>query len=573
MSKYIVSARKYRPSTFDTVVGQESITSTLKNALSKNQLAQSFLFCGPRGVGKTTSARILAKTINCSNRTENFEACNECESCKSFNEGHSLNIYELDAASNNTVDGIRSLIEQVRFAPQLGDYKVYIIDEVHMLSQGAFNAFLKTLEEPPAHAIFILATTERHKILPTILSRCQIFNFKRIEIKDMVTHLAKIATEEGVQFEEDALHIVATKADGALRDALSIFDQLVSFSGGNLTYDSVIENLNVLDFDYYFKISESILGKNIPNCIVTLDEILSKGFDGHLFISGLGSHFRNILMCKDENTASLIETSDNIRTKYEEQAQLYSEALLMNLLNICSHTDVQYKSSKNQRLLLEVSLMQMCSADASILHSEEQKKKFKITAKFRGVPPERIRANSNTNKSTSSPSPAPSGKVINPTRVRVQDVKERLSTISINQVLHQKAQQPKVLQEEVHAIEEAFTEEEMQKYWKSMGFQYQDAPDFYSSITKYQPQLKEGFLIEYPFDNTAQIQDFEVKRPEMLSYLRSKLRNYSITIEAVLQESEGSSHVYTATEKFNFLKEKNPALEKLKDLLDLDIII
>ncbi len=364
MEKFVVSARKYRPATFDSVVGQGSITSTLKNALGRNQLAQAFLFCGPRGVGKTTCARILAKTINCTNLNENKEACNTCPSCESFNQGSSLNIYELDAASNNSVDDIRSLVDQVRFAPQMGEYKVYIIDEVHMLSASAFNAFLKTLEEPPAHAIFILATTERHKILPTILSRCQIFNFNRISVDNIREHLSGIATKEDIQAEDDALQIIAQKADGALRDALSIFDQIVSFSGKNVTYQDVLENLNVLDYDYYFRIIDSVLDKNIPECIMTLNEVLNKGFDGHNFLAGIGEHSRNLLMCKDKKTVTLLETSENIAAKYKEQANKCSEQLLMNLLNICSYADTRYKGSKNQRLLLEVTLMQMCSADA-----------------------------------------------------------------------------------------------------------------------------------------------------------------------------------------------------------------
>ena len=364
MGKFVVSARKYRPNSFDSVVGQESITSTLKNALSRQQLAQAFLFCGPRGVGKTTCARILAKTINCTNVNENNEACNQCESCTSFIEGSSLNIYELDAASNNSVDDIRNLVDQVRFAPQMGEYKVYIIDEVHMLSASAFNAFLKTLEEPPAHAIFILATTERHKILPTILSRCQIFNFNRISVDNIRGHLKGIAQEESIEAEDDALQIIAQKADGALRDALSIFDQIVSFSGNTITYQNVIDNLNVLDYDYYFRIIDAVLSKNIPECVLVLNDVLENGFDGHNFLAGIGEHARNLLMCKDEKTITLLETSENIQAKYLEQSSKCSEVLLMNLLNICSHADTRYKGSKNQRLLLEVTLMQMCSADA-----------------------------------------------------------------------------------------------------------------------------------------------------------------------------------------------------------------
>lgn len=370
MENFVVSARKYRPATFDSVVGQHSITSTLKNAIKTNHLAQAFLFCGPRGVGKTTCARILAKSINCFNITNTIEACNECDSCKSFNEGQSLNIYELDAASNNSVDDIRNLVDQVRFAPQLGTHKVYIIDEVHMLSNQAFNAFLKTLEEPPKHAIFILATTEKHKIIPTILSRCQIFDFNRIQIEDISAHLASIAQKEGITAEPDALHIIAQKADGALRDALSIFDQIVSFSGNNITYQHVIENLNILDYDYYFKITDEILEHHIHNALIIYNEILQKGFDGHNFIYGLSEHFRNLLVCQDAITLSLLEHGENIKEKYKQQASKSSTLQLVDFLSIISKADSTFKNSKNQRLVVEIMLMQLCSKS-----NEQEKKK------------------------------------------------------------------------------------------------------------------------------------------------------------------------------------------------------
>jgi DNA polymerase-3 subunit gamma/tau len=374
MENFVVSARKYRPATFDTVVGQLSITNTLKNAIKTQHLAQAFLFCGPRGVGKTTCARILAKTINCFSRTETIEACNNCDSCNSFNEGASLNIYELDAASNNSVDDIRNLVDQVRVAPQIGSHKVYIIDEVHMLSNAAFNAFLKTLEEPPAHAIFILATTEKHKIIPTILSRCQIFDFNRIGIQDIAEHLQFIAKNEGVKAEEEALNIVAQKADGALRDALSIFDQLVSFAGNELTYSAVLENLNILDYDYYFKATKNLLEGNISQSLLLFNEILNRGFNGHLFMNGLASHFRNLMVCKDTSTVELLEVGKSVQSKYISQSKEASMAFLLPALEICRQCDIQYKGSKNQRLLVELSLMQL----ASILtdtNSSVQKKK------------------------------------------------------------------------------------------------------------------------------------------------------------------------------------------------------
>jgi DNA polymerase-3 subunit gamma/tau len=370
MSEFIVSARKYRPQTFDTVVGQLAITSTLKNAIKTDHLAQAFLFCGSRGVGKTTSARILAKTINCFNRSENIEACDQCDSCQSFNTGNSLNVYELDAASNNSVDDIRALIDQVRVAPQLGNHKIYIIDEVHMLSNQAFNAFLKTLEEPPKHAIFILATTEKHKIIPTILSRCQIFDFNRIKVKDIADHLGSIAIKESITAEPEALHLIAQKADGALRDALSIFDQIVTFVGTNLSYKSVIENLNILDYDYYFRIIESTQKEDIPSALLLLNDIYEKGFDGHNFIVGLADHYRNLLICKDTRTAKLLEVGESLEQRYIEQSKELDGHLILRALAVLSKTDVDYKASKNQRLLVEMALMQLCS----LLQEQEKKK-------------------------------------------------------------------------------------------------------------------------------------------------------------------------------------------------------
>lgn len=361
MGDFIVSARKYRPDTFQSVVGQESITTTLKNAIRTDHLAQAYLFCGPRGIGKTTCARIFAKTINCFKISADFEACNQCESCKSFNLNRSFNIHELDAASNNSVDDIRNLIDQVRIPPQVGRYSVYIIDEVHMLSQSAFNAFLKTLEEPPKHAIFILATTEKHKILPTILSRCQIYDFNRIKINDITKYLEKIAIAEDIEYEPDALNIIANKADGSLRDALSIFDQIVSFSGTKITYQKVIENLNVLDFEYYFKLTDYFLNSVISEALLVFDEVLSKGFDAHNFINGLSRHFRDLLVCKMKNTIQLLEVGDSFKDKYIEQSSKCDDEFLFSCLEICNSCDLSYKQSKNQRLHVELTLVKLCN--------------------------------------------------------------------------------------------------------------------------------------------------------------------------------------------------------------------
>ncbi|PKO98540.1 MAG: DNA polymerase III subunit gamma/tau, partial [Bacteroidetes bacterium HGW-Bacteroidetes-9] len=360
MENFIVSARKYRPASFATVVGQDSITNTLKNAIRNQQIAQAFLFTGPRGVGKTTCARIMAKTINCENITPEGEACNTCPSCVSFTKSSSFNIYELDAASNNSVDDIRNLVDQVRIPPQMGKYKVYIIDEVHMLSQQAFNAFLKTLEEPPAYAKFILATTEKHKIMPTILSRCQIFDFRRIGVEDIANHLAYVAESEKIEAESDALHVIAQKADGALRDALSMFDQLVSFAGNSLTYRQVIENLNVLDHDYYFRITDFILSGNISSTLLTLNEIIENGFEGQHFITGLAQHLRDLLISQDKETVKLLETSVNIRALYLQQAGKCKTEFLLKALDTCNDYDINYRISNNKRLHLEIALMQLC---------------------------------------------------------------------------------------------------------------------------------------------------------------------------------------------------------------------
>ncbi|HUM51020.1 MAG TPA: DNA polymerase III subunit gamma/tau [Chitinophagales bacterium] len=366
MENFIVSARKYRPSKFLDVVGQEQVSDTLKKALSTGKLAQSFLFCGPRGVGKTTCARILAKAINCENPSADFEPCNECNSCVSFNQNASFNIFELDAASNNSVDDIRTLVDQVRFAPQSGKYKVYIIDEVHMLSSGAFNAFLKTLEEPPSYAIFILATTEKHKIIPTILSRCQIFDFRRISDKDIVKQLQKICESEGVSAEPSALHVIAQKADGGLRDALSLFDKIVSYAGKKVTYQDVITNLNILDFEYYFKITEYFMTEDSAAVLNAYNEIVNNGFDGEMFLVGMAEHFRNLLICKDEKTTHLLEAADDIKDKYFQQANLVNDTFLLNALTTINKCDIDYKTAKNKRLLVELALLKICFLNTQI---------------------------------------------------------------------------------------------------------------------------------------------------------------------------------------------------------------
>ncbi|WP_158861143.1 DNA polymerase III subunit gamma/tau [Lunatibacter salilacus] len=380
MENFVVSARKYRPSDFKSVVGQQHITTTLKNAIKNDHLAQAFLFCGPRGVGKTTCARILAKTINCENITGDFEACNTCDSCLSFNANSSFNVHELDAASNNSVEDIRNLVDQVRYAPQKGKYKIYIIDEVHMLSNQAFNAFLKTLEEPPKYAIFILATTEKHKIIPTILSRCQIFDFNRIQISDITDHLKFIAEKETITYEEEALRLIATKADGALRDALSIFDLIVTFSDGNkITYQETINNLHILDYDYYFRVTDALLDESIAESLLIFDEILKKGFDGHNFLVGLSEHFRELMVSKDPATIPLLQVSESAQQRYRDQSQRTSLSFLLSALNMSNQSDLSYKSSKNQRLHVELLLMKLAKLPRAVslaaLVQEDAKKK------------------------------------------------------------------------------------------------------------------------------------------------------------------------------------------------------
>ena len=383
MSDFVVSARKYRPSTFTDVVGQSAITTTLSKAIKDNHLAQSFLFCGPRGVGKTTCARILAKTINCENISENVEACDTCESCTSFNEQHSFNIHELDAASNNSVDDIRNLVDQVRFAPQVGEYSIYIIDEVHMLSSAAFNAFLKTLEEPPKHAIFILATTEKHKIIPTILSRCQIFDFKSIGMNDIISHLEYVSKSEGINAEKDALHIVAQKAGGSLRDSLSMFDRLVDSTDLSITYKSVIENLNILDHDYYLKITNQIISNDVSSVLLTINEILQNGFDAHQFIMGLASHLRDLLVCKDPQTLVLLDKGEELKSKYLSQSENCELSFLIKALRMCNKCDVEYRASKNQRLLVELTLLKMTTIGQFV--SEKKNNNSQIIAPAKKV--------------------------------------------------------------------------------------------------------------------------------------------------------------------------------------------
>lgn len=591
MENFIVSARKYRPATFDTVVGQSSITTTLKNAIKSNHLAQAFLFCGPRGVGKTTCARILAKTINCFQITENIEACNECESCVSFNQGHSLNIYELDAASNNSVEDIRNLVDQVRFAPQLGKYKIYIIDEVHMLSTAAFNAFLKTLEEPPAHAIFILATTEKHKIIPTILSRCQIFDFNRIGIEDMANHLGFIASSEGVAAEPDALHIIAQKADGALRDACSIFDRIVTFAGNNVTYKAVIDNLNILDYDYYFRVTNHILQGDISNCLLTFNEILSNGFDGHNFIGGLSEHFRNLLVAQDPVTVQLLEVGVNIREKYKAQSQQCGRQFLLSALDVANKCDLNYRISRSPRLLVELTLMQLCSLQQTGATAGIPEKKTSI------VPPNAVQSSAPaaSNPTPGPAMPAPAAQITQPqtesartsagggafpkitveAAAQVAEKKPALpSGLSLKSMLTKnKVEDTAELISTKDLPESDFTLDQLVKCWSAYAesIRGHGKVSLYTTLCMRQPELKERFIAYFQLDNKVQEDALKAEMPELLAYLRSKLNNYSIVIETEINKVAAEKRPYTAQDKFRRMTEINPVIQEFRQKLDLDL--
>ncbi|MFI5220336.1 MAG: DNA polymerase III subunit gamma/tau [Bacteroidia bacterium] len=571
MSDFIVSARKYRPATFDTVIGQLPITTTLKNAIRNKHLAQAFLFCGPRGVGKTTCARILAKTINCTNLSDNTEACNQCESCVSFANNQSFNIYELDAASNNSVEDIRNLVDQVRFPPQSGKYKIYIIDEVHMLSQSAFNAFLKTLEEPPSYAIFILATTEKYKIIPTILSRCQIFDFNRIKTDDIAKYLEWISENEKVTAEPDALHIIAQKADGALRDALSIFDQIVSFSGNKVTYKDVISNLNVLDYDYYFRITDYILANNLSSMLLTFNELLGEGFDGHHFIHGLSSHFRDLLVCKDASTLQLLEVSKSIKEKYEKQSQQISAVILFHLLDIANKCDVEYRSAKNQRLHIELALIKMSRLQAN----DPAEKKT----------PDQIVLKDILAKQHPEPSLVKSEPVIMPVaeepkpKYESQQKTTSIKTPSIK--LPSSGRKPDISNgnisqtSETHLLleDKIFSEDELFSAWNEYAAKVNDASrkHLYSTLNKRKPVLKNDFSIEFTVDHKVQADDLIAERNVLLPFLKNKLGNQKITfVPVIIEAKDKTDEAYTPSEKFNKMAEKNPALNVLKKKFDLE---
>jgi len=583
MEHFIVSARKYRPTQFKDVVGQQAITNTLESAIKNNHLAQALLFTGPRGVGKTTCARILAKQIN-QDGTEKPE------------EDFAFNIFELDAASNNSVDDIRNLIDQVRIPPQVGNYKVYIIDEVHMLSSAAFNAFLKTLEEPPSHAIFILATTEKHKIIPTILSRCQIFDFRRISVKDIKGHLVTVAEAEGINADDDALHIIAQKADGALRDALSIFDRVVSFSGKNLTREAVTENLNVLDYTYFFQVTKLLLENKIPNTLLLYNDILSKGFDGHHFIMGLASHFRDLLVCKNPETIELIEVGEQVKAMYLEQSKSTTHTFLIESIEIANTCDLKFKTSRNQRLLVELCLMQL----ASITFVASEKKKPNLNSGKNSVnfviPPSYFSKEKNEITIVSEPKQEPiSEKAIPEEKIETSEEQTKKPEIAIQinpQLIAERnakkvsalslksIQKKKQLKEDIAANKpvnvdfptEEFTKKEMVTAWNKYAKKIESEGKFnlLSHLTMGIPKLQENVIhLEYP--NTTIKVEVERAKHDLLSYLKESLQNYDLDLDITVNETAEKRYAYTTREKYEKLKEKNPLIETLRKEFNLDV--
>ena len=575
MENFIVSARKYRPVIFDDVVGQESITLTLKNAIKTNHLAQAYLFCGPRGVGKTTCARILAKTINCQNLTDKIEACGKCESCQAFDSSRSYNIHELDAASNNKVDDIRTLTDQVKIPPQVGRYSVYIIDEVHMLSTSAFNAFLKTLEEPPPHAVFILATTEKQKIIPTILSRCQIFDFHRITIDDIVNRLQYVAEQENVESEQEALQIIAQKSDGSMRDALSILDQIVSYKGKTITYADVIENLNVLDYEYYLRATDAFLSGDVASSLLLFNDILEKGFDGHNFIAGLSSHFRNLLVCKDEVTLKLVEAGSAIRSRYREQTLRCPLEFLYKGLEILSACDIYYRTSKNQKLHVELALIKLAAINAD--NSRKQYEDAAKSAGKQGDPAISVSKEIPAEKPAERPDikikeeQAP-GKKNEYSPAKSFSIKERLKKQQENSDAAGVDEDKDDYSAASDEDNKEFDESELTEAWKSFGDTLKTGNPRMSSIIKaMKPVIEDNTEIILELSNKAQKDYFDQKyKHDMVSHLKRELSNSKIEFHTRVSEKKDDSTPYTEEEKYRYLANKNPAVDKLRNEFGLE---
>ena len=603
MENYIVSARKYRPSTFESVVGQRALTTTLKNAIATGQLAHAYLFCGPRGVGKTTCARIFAKTINCMSPTADGEACNQCESCTAFNEQRSYNIHELDAASNNSVDDIRQLVEQVRIPPQIGKYKVYIIDEVHMLSASAFNAFLKTLEEPPRHAIFILATTEKHKILPTILSRCQIYDFSRIGVEDTVAHLAYVASKEGITAEPEALNVIALKADGGMRDALSIFDQVVSFTGGHITYKSVIENLNVLDYEYYFKLTGFFLENKISDALLLLNDVLNKGFDGSHFITGLSSHLRDLLVSKDPATLPLLEVGASIRERYQAQAQQCPLPFLYRAMKLCNDCDLNYRASKNKRLLVELTLIQVAQLtaeedDGANGRSPKQAIKPIFTQPAAAQQPQAtaampqqtvqpaVQTNSTPQPAATQHSNATTPHTTPAAVLMAQGREEKKIPVMKMSGLGVSIKRPHIEEEQRNpssnptAAHQAaqpeedyiFNERDLNYYWQEYAGRM---PKEQVAIAKRMQNMRITLINDTTFeavvDNEIVAKEFTGMIPTLQNYLRTRLKNRKVTMTVRISAPTEKVRAYGRVEKFQMMAQKNSALLQLKEEFGLEL--
>ena len=578
MENYIVSARKYRPTTFESVVGQEALTQTLRNAIRTNHLAHAYLFCGPRGVGKTTCARIFAKTINCLDPTAEHDACNECESCTAFNEQRSFNIHELDAASNNSVEDIRSLIDQVRIPPQIGKYSVYIIDEVHMLSQGAFNALLKTLEEPPSYAIFILATTEKHKVLATILSRCQVYDFSRITVADTIHHLQYVAQQEGVNVSEEALNVVAQKADGGMRDALSIFDQMVSFCGNNISYEQAIAVLNVLDTDYYFRLVDAALSGDVSGALLLLNDVLQKGFDAGHFVTGFAQHLRDVLVSKDAATIQLLEASEAIRQHYQEQAQRCAAKWLFNALDIMNTCDIQYRTAKNKRLTVELALVKLCRltepADATPAPAPKTQAAAPVS---RPAAPVSAAPTASPNPTAvaskpATPTPAPKAAPAAPAAKPMPSLGSMPSLGNLGMVGGgTKAEVKPAVEEQKAQRTSPFTADQLIDAWVGLRTHFHGEERLLAMLSKCQPELINPELCRIKVANPWQKQEFAKFGAQVMTIVRDKLQNDLLRLQVEVAEFEQEERAYTAADKYKLLSKQNPHLVEMKDKLGLQL--
>ena len=577
MENYIVSARKYRPTTFESVVGQQALTQTLRNAIRTNHLAHAYLFCGPRGVGKTTCARIFAKTINCLTPTENHDACNQCESCVAFNEQRSFNIHELDAASNNSVEDIRSLIDQVRIPPQIGKYSVYIIDEVHMLSQGAFNALLKTLEEPPSYAIFILATTEKHKVLPTILSRCQVYDFSRITVADTIRHLQYVAQKEGINASEEALNVVAQKADGGMRDALSIFDQLVSFCGQTISYDQAIEVLNVLDTDYYFRLVNAALLGNVSDALLLLNAVLQKGFDAGHFITGLAQHLRDVLVSKDAATVKLLETSDTIRQHYQEQAQRCNARWLFQALDIMNTCDINYRTAKNKRLTVELALVKLCRLTEAPIQEVQKVQRAEVQVSAPqpvATPQPKPVAKPPVTTPSTAPTPTPATQTPPPPKPMVGAIPSLGKLGKINTSTTPQPQANNTTSEAApqrEARNNPFTLDQLRSAWVGQIKHFAKEERMKAMLTTYEPVMDSETMFHITVTNQLQKKEFARFGKELMNNIREELGNDSLQLRVEVAEYSPTQVAYTSTEKYKLLNELNNNLNELRTRLNLQL--